>query len=75
MSLESALLHLSLFQYSEQDPISDPDKRQRAAQAAEQRLKDQQMRGVTKDGGDAPLRKAHAELPENADSNLRWQMN
>lgn len=65
-------VHL-VIQISESDPVNEEEKRLRAAQAAERRMQDQQSRGITNPGG-APLRKAHAELPGNADSNLRWQV-
>lgn len=54
-------------------PENDAEKRARLANAAEQRLKQQQTRGVIGNSGGAPLRTAHAELPGNVDSNLRWQ--
>lgn len=62
-----------LFITQQSGPVDESDKRQRLAEAAEQRMKQQQMRGVIGNSGGAPLRTAHAELPGNVDSNLRWQ--
>lgn len=54
--------------------MSEEEKRRKAAEAAENRLKAQQRRGVTSDSGTEPVRKAYAELPGNVDSNLKWQV-
>jgi len=59
--------------YQASDNVNEEEKRRRAAEAAERRLQDQKMRGVTNPGGPT-TRKAYAELPGNTDSNLKWQM-
>ena len=51
--------------------MGEAEKRRRAAEAAENRLKGQQMRGVQ--AGGQPIRKAYAELPGEVNSNLKWQ--
>ena len=49
------------------------ERRRRAAEAADQRQKDQNKRGMN--GATGQLRQAHAEIPGHVEgNNLRWQM-
>lgn len=62
------------FRQSEREgTISSEEKRRRAAEAAEIRLQQSQTRGLAGGISEQP-RKAHAELPGNVDSNLKWQV-
>lgn len=56
--------------------VPNEEKRRLAAEAAEKRLHQQQMRGIQPDSEESRKMKriAHSELPDNPNTNLRWQV-